>query len=384
MFSITYGISLESVTKSMGASRSVVSEFIRQALEDGINSFKELCKIGGFKSSEGLQIYCKKYQIELPENLIPYKQRPELDVLIEQGLTLKEIGEKVHLSKERVRQYINLSGQYNEWRKKRGEVDERLGKKRKIKDLRGLLVSALRVRAKQLAENKGWACQKAVEHILLRERHYEDCLISYYRLHKLFKAYETAMEKGKKLSLRELSKKAGISHFTMVSKIFRKVGVNPMYGKKIRTVRSGEKKNAVKRGLKTNFTGPDIAYFLQLPRHLPTLRYNEGGLPHKRYMAITRFGSTRGGELKFLSHRLASQIYEAQDCGFNRKEISELTGTTNEIINYALGHEAKIKPKIVKGLRILYLDKKINKPYVTKEMRERLEKEARKRRRRNK
>lgn len=50
------------------------------------------------------------------------------------------------------------------------------------------------------------------------------------------------------------------------------------------------------------------------------------------------------GTLGMLTDRLASQIYEDQDLGFNRDEIIELLDTHKKIIEYALDHRDEIEP----------------------------------------
>ena len=131
--------------------------------------------------------------------------------------------------------------------------------------------------------------------------------------------------------------------------------------------------DATKRGLKTNFTGVDIAYFLGLPGYLPGMRYNNMKKHHKGNI-IAYFSSIDDGTRKALTYKLASQIYEARDCRFNQDETAKLLDTTKEIIDYTLKHKKEISPKIVKGLQRIY-DKTVRKPYVTKEMRKKLEKE---------
>lgn len=98
---------------------SVREKLLKDALGCGESSLERLCEIGKFRTSFGLRRYCEKRGIELPLGLIPYKQRPEIDVLIEKGESLVEIGEKVKLTGERIRQYINESGQHKIWKEKR-------------------------------------------------------------------------------------------------------------------------------------------------------------------------------------------------------------------------------------------------------------------------
>ncbi len=344
------------------------SRAIEQALANKINSLEELCKISGFKNSGGLLRHCEKNNIRLPKNLIPYRQRPELDVLIDKGATLVEIGTCVGLEGERVRQYINESGQYNEYRQKREEVKNKSKlEKEEKQNLQRIVISLLKIRTKQLSE-KEWACQKAVEYFLSRKIATGDNLIPFSKLYNLFQYYEKAMKENKKLSLEELGEKADIAVMT-VSNILDRVGIEPMYGRNIETIRKKEKWEATKRGFETIFNSYDIAYFLHLPKHLPGLMYEQIGFHTRKIHSPAQLGYSR------LTYRLASKIYEAKDCGFEMNEIAELADTTDDMVDYALFLRNEAEPKIIKGLKILYADKTITKPYVTKDMREKLEKE---------
>ena len=348
------------------------AESIRGALNSGCDSLEELCKISNFKNSECLRRCCKKYDIELPKDLIPYRQRPEIDELVDKGLTLEEIGREVGINRERVRQYIDFSGQYEQYRENREKVKEIQGRGKGIKKKIKEMISLLKYRAKQLVESESWPLQKAVECFNFRNQIYNNCT-PFSKLYDLFKTYETARNNGERLSLRELGRKADIAN-TTTGRILESVGVEPFFGKKEQKIKKRrEKMDATKRGLRTDFTCPDIAYFLGLPEHVPGIRYHNIKNHHKGKL-IASFDNYRK-ERKVLTCRLVSQIYEAIDCGFTRGEIIELLDTNNKVIDYYLEHTKEIVHGIVKGLRILYNDKTITKPYVTKKMREKLERE---------
>ncbi len=363
-------------------------ELIKQALGNSVNSLEELCKIGGFRKPGGLIKFCAKNKISLPENLIPYKTRPEIDELIEKGLTLEAICREVGLSRERVRQYINETGQYGSYKKKRAEFKDNLGRgekgREKIDNFRRQFLSIVRARTEELAQKKDWATQRAVEYLHYYKRT-DKRNYSFNTLYKIFSRYENAKEKGEKLSLKELGEGLDIWHHS-VGSILKEVGVEPMYGGRVKKIKSGEKNEAVKRAINTDFSALDIAYFLGLPKWVPGNRYYDSGMKREVKRPIATFSKIgKIGSSEFLSYRLASEIYEARDCGINRKDIVELVGKSGELVEYALEHRGEIEPQIVKGLRILYNDsggRVVKKPYVTAEMREKLEKEEMKRRKR--
>lgn len=360
-------------------------ELIKQALDREVSSLEELYKVGGFRTSTGLIKYCTKNKISLPENLTPYKSRPEIDELIEKGLTLETIRREVGLSRERVRQYINETGQYNSYRKKRAEFKDNLGRgekgRKKIKNLQGWFLSAVRTRTEELARKEDWATQKAVEYLHSYKR-VDKRNYSFDTLYKIFSRYENAMKRGEKLSLKELGEGLDI-WYTVVGRILKEVGVEPMYGNSTKTIKPGEKNEAVKRAINIDFSALDIAYFLGLPKGVPGNRYHDSGMKREVKRPIAAFGE-RGkiGSSEFLNYRLASEIYEAVDCGFNGKDIVELVGKSERLVDYTLSHRKEIEPQIVKGLRVLYNDLRgrvVKRPYVTSEMREKLEKEEMKR-----
>ena len=84
---------------------STRQRIINKALSEGVNSLEELCKRTHLKPS-GLRRFCTAKDITLPRNLIPFKYRPELDVLIEQGLTLGQMKQRLSNTRQAVDVYI--------------------------------------------------------------------------------------------------------------------------------------------------------------------------------------------------------------------------------------------------------------------------------------
>jgi hypothetical protein len=96
------------------------ADLIREALEGGANSMEELCYFSKSKPT-GLRVICERYGIELPEEIIPLKFKPEIDNLIGKGWSLKWMGWSCDpvITEEGVRQYLLVSGQYKTWKKAR-------------------------------------------------------------------------------------------------------------------------------------------------------------------------------------------------------------------------------------------------------------------------
>ena len=95
---------------------------IKNALNEGVNSLEELCKRAELRTGSGIIRYCIMHNLQLPEDLIPYRQMPKADVSIDAGLSLSEIGKEVDWSPQMVRWYIRASGQYELWSEKRRKV----------------------------------------------------------------------------------------------------------------------------------------------------------------------------------------------------------------------------------------------------------------------
>ena len=132
-----------------------------------------------------------------------------------------------------------------------------------------------------------------------------------------------------------------------------------------RTVKTSPyKKGCLERAVRVSMPVGDIAYFLEVPYHIVDgffSVYYQG----KKKRASTEKFIKQVGVLKKdqLTYRSASQIYEALDAGFFQKEINE--SYNEEIVNYAFLKRDEIQRHIVRSLKQLFLDKHIDKPYIT-------------------
>ncbi len=325
---------------------------INQALSEGVKSLEELCRRTHLKPS-GLWKFCNENSLALPSDLIPFKYKPELDILIEQGLSLNEIGARTQNTREGVRQYINFSGQYNLWRDARQEVKNAHNEEiQRRQELYRQLITVLEGRVAQLTQNESWAVQMALKREALIEA--KPTSVPYKKIVKIFERYERAQRRGKKISLEELGK--DISSAAYVGRILERVGVEPMYGSRRESSRYKEKKKAVERLAQIGMPNRDIAYFVGLPEHLPQQHFARRNTKNTAEAFI--FSSQ-------LTYRLASRIYEAQDLGFKPNEIAQLLDAREKVVNYAIENRASIKKPIIEALRVVYNDKKYNKPYKT-------------------
>lgn len=342
---------------------------IREAAQQA-HSVEELCQQTGYQPKT-LQSYTMSYKIPLlfPRSKFyaarPIARRPEIDRLIEQGKMLKEIGqdEQVNLSRERVRQYILQTGQYDDWKEKKLEGK---GKTTAQLQTRGEFCSLLEARADQLAEQRGWAYQKAWEYrssLMVQPKG----KIPFKSLLTLFRRYEKAKEKGEKRSLEELAE--GLFYASDAGRILRRVDLEPMYGIRDRHQVHYETKLAINRAARRlpRISHPDIAYFLDFPLYVvqqhPAMRARKRGRGSGAKRIIKIFGRGFGKGTDYLTYRLASQIYESKAAGFNQLETAELLDTTTRIVQYALQHKREIAPVIMRTLRVLYPYEKVKRPY---------------------
>lgn len=381
------GFSLEDISQRTGVDRFSVYRFVREfgsikerristirkAINEGVKSLEELCRRAGVKNPQSIWKYCEEYGIKMPDDLEPFRYRPEIDELIDRGLSLADIGKEFGIGKEAVRQYIEYSGQYEFFRRKREETKEKK-RKEKIneKNIFRSIHGFVEARARQLAKEQGWAYEMAVEYYLthpfkIRYR------TPFEKLVKLFELYEKARKKGEKVILRELADYAGFNFPFYPRQILRKVGLAPIHREN--KIRKREKMAATRRGFELPLPAVDVGYFLGLD-NISTIRNRFQRIGERpEYETINIFVSLQTYNRK-LTYKLVSEIYEAKDCGFKRKEIAELVSRSEEYVDRALEERNVYEPFLIDCLRELYNDKSVKTPYVTSEMRKKPDKEG--------
>src|SRR3989338_1320210 len=206
------------------------------------------------------------------ENLITFipgqkKRRPELDQFIAQGLTLTEIGQKNKVTIQRVMQYVNATGQYDNWseQSKRRKAEKR-EKKGELPHARQELTNLLISRAYQKAEEGGWEYhRKALDYYYggLKDKNKRKNTVGrsiktpLEKLLTLFETYEMGKHLRVKLSLKELEERTGIN-FSYIGKILNSRGLEPMFGARERSSNlPPEKVQAIERAYGLKFTYSD-------------------------------------------------------------------------------------------------------------------------------
>jgi transposase len=342
-------------------------EVIRGALDEGVRSLEEICRRSRLRPS-GLRRYCEEAKIELPEDMIPCGDRPEIDRLVLEGKSSVEIGNLFNLSYQTILNYIRDTGQYKSWRSK-GEKVTKANSVKTRKKLRGTIAFLLKGRLTQLAEEESWAHQKAIEYMNQRKGHRnkgKSPNYSFDLLLTLFERYEHAKERGQKISLEKLADGLGIWPVS-AGVILKKMELEPLYGTRERSSNLSRKMIAtIDRGFDLELSCTDIACFLNLNYWNVQGRFAKLGKRLNSKKAIKFFKREVEKGTGSLNYSLASQIYEAQDLDFNGDEIAELLDLNPKIVEYAVRRRKKIEPKLLDQLRILYGKEKIDKPYKAK------------------
>ncbi len=325
---------------------------INAAIQSGERSLEKLAVLGRCKPIGFIRKYEKL--IDFPDDLIPYRCRPKIDDLIEKGLTLEEIGDdyEVDLSKERVRQYIKFSGQYEYWEKKRNEKKLEIVKERKkINEEKQGLVNLIYLYGKEKAKKSGFAYEKAGEYYFTVNNSFK---FSFEKLVKLYSRYKELVDNDIKFSYNSLGKELGIGP-AITYTYLNDVGLNSgRYSEKV----SENKIKLIKRALNLNMGVSDIAYFTNINDSTISF-YKQRSEHHKRKLFYIYYGKN-----EMINYRTASKTYEALDLKFSKKEVIELLDLKEKAFDYLKENRKKIETKIISDLKVLYPDKTVEKPYL--------------------
>ena len=301
----------------------------------------------------------RQYGIEVRRKKRMQKVFSQRDKLIKQGLTLQGIAEKEGLTRERIRQYINERGLYEVWRKAReAEKDkprqEKELRKNTIREILGLIEHSV---VDRLVEEDRWAAGKSLEYLRsIKKKQSKNYNIS--ELFTIFKRYDEARKNGYKLSLEGLGRGVRNMYSSEVGRVLKRVGLEALYGARVTII--SENKERTKRSISIPIPLIDIAYFLGVNYNSFLQYLSRWNLNDKRPVANELI---KGVCKHPLSYRLASQIYQAMDLGFNSQEIVELFDAKKKTVDYALAFREEVGPIIVNALQTLYPERKISKPY---------------------
>ena len=290
-------------------------------------------------------------------------RKPEIDKLIQEGRTLAYMGEIDGTTRENIRQYLKVTGQDKEWKvyrqaaREAKKQDRQFEKQEKSQLLEGL-VSIMDNRVRALAQEEGFAVQKAVQYIQSL-RSAKSAKYSHESLITIFERYEDAMSNGEKLSLAQLGQGFGVFP-SAIGRILNRAGLEPMHGSRGRIRTSYENMEAVQRAHGLEMSGQDIAYFLDVPYNIARQGFENGRRPRMNTY-LSNF------ERVNLTYRLTSKIYGAQDDGSNPNKIAQLFDIDGDVVSHVLNNRSigeNYEKKIVDVLRIMLDDNTISKPYL--------------------
>ena len=337
------GLTKKEIAKEIDVSYSHTKGICRQLIKAGeINSVKDERKIARFE------------------------RRPEIDSMAEKGLLLKEIGDRVGLTGERIRQYLHKAGLHEKRKEARRNIAIQESERKEV--LENLLCGVL---SRAYNTEEDWVTRKAFEYVLQRKVEKFDSY-SFETLVEFFRKYEKAKNSGKKVSLGNLVKGTGIPYLMGASIVLKAVGLKtlcqPTYRERESTPK--EKKEALRRIVKigSDLSSVDIAYFLRIPGRVASQNLKRYGREPRRGLRNMYF-DVRGNRKKTnsgrkdLTYRLASQVYEAVDLGYGIEESAFLLDTSDRVVQTALAHRGEFSNKISKTLKILYPGRTSRKPY---------------------
>lgn len=362
-----FGVSQDTIPKLMdriGArfmperwhtANKVIGEFNRGASYEQIAGELGLAKstIRGYLSQAGLL-----NRVHKTKGRIGKLEKKAVDRLVRRGLNLKQIGGKAGVTRERIRQYVCKTGQSDAYKKSRLWYDnhKKINKRERNEKILSILMGVRKNAFDKLEDNERWVARMALK---AGERH----LYGFDKLSIVFKRYNDAQRCGKKLSLAELVAGTGIGNAN-AGKILKELGLGAMHGTFKRHPLPEDKKEAIRRVASLDMSYVDIGYFLGVSGAVVSQNIRRLGLNRTKSPSIfARVGHGIFGGAS-LTSRLASQIYEAQDLGFEEADICELLGVKGIVVNYALENRGEIGEEIMKGLKVMWPEKKIERPYL--------------------
>ncbi|MBI2654300.1 hypothetical protein HYX02_05840 [Candidatus Woesearchaeota archaeon] len=326
--------------------KAIVKE-IRKAFAKGVDYFAAFYMDNQLKPGI-LERVCNEEGIELPRDLsVGY---PGMNAKIREGATQEEIAKAGNVTRARARQYMIASDKYGLWLKKSAE--RKAAERQQRIELRNAQrqISPLEAELMKLADSKEWAVQKAVQYARTQKfvrYSIRDCII-------LFQRYETAKNKGVKMSLAELGKPLGMSA-TVVGYILKSVGLEPPSGSRVVHKFSTEQKKIGLKIYRLGMSIPDAAYFADIPPYVLCSYAKERGV------SIKRSTSLKGTSLTL---SLASRVYKAIGKGYKGIDsIAQKVSTTLNLVQVAIENIDKLVPRIIRALRIRYNDPTYSVPY---------------------
>lgn len=186
------------------------------------------------------------------------------------------------------------------------------------------------------------------------------------QVERLYTEYFRASEAGEKVPYQKLSERSELPLIS-IYRLIKFVDLKPLVSYHVRP--TDLQKEAIKRSIFTSLSVADTAYFLDL-----RVSAIESNIQRMRgsYFCDLMFRQKRSGGISLpsgLTYRLASRVYsiDDQESGLSLEEVAGYLGTFPKKVANAREHRQKIESELIYNLRLLFLDGKINKPYIRKE-----------------
>ncbi len=346
---IQEGLSMDEIGRKLNFSREWVRQYIqRKGLYDEWKTIN--VKLAQERPKKTIEKHKSRVTIYLKTPIPTKKRNPEIDKLIQEGLSMAEMGRRLNLSREWIRQYLQRNSLYDIWNANVKLTQE--CSKKTIKYHQDIML-LIALRAYELAEQKGSAYVKAIDYFLNKHKPYNS--IPLEKIISLFTSHETAQQSGIELTIKELSKKSNIN-YESTKRILKKVGLSYINQKPRLTKLTKEKRKTIIEARRLENSIKDIAYFSKV-----------SGSSIKRIINQDK-RKVKYRKVKYIRtppYRRSSQIYEAQDLGFTIEEISELLDINSRHIKRAFKKREIYEERIITLLNTLYPNKQHNKPYLT-------------------
>jgi len=354
----------EERTERKSVQEEVVLVKIEEAREEEIYTRKGIARYVGI-SDVRLDSLEKGHELDLPEikrrgKFVTHKTI--IDDMILEGEAFENIGPKVGLTRERIRQYAVLEGLYDLWKE---------AKKEKREFERTTKQSLVDMVLKQTIDKADETDDRdAILYYLGKIYSKKRSTIEFEKLKKLFRTYDEA-QKTVPLSYRHLAKISGMgvgnNGAVTVRSILRKSGKTSLKWSIVKR-RSSEERGEIAGLIKKldYFSYKDIGYFLDIyPATITMISENFGMEREPKLKSKTEIIRKKFGEsVQSLSYRGASQIYGFKDMfGSSTEEIADAIEKSEELVVYALKHRKKVESKLIKGLKILFPNVEITRGY---------------------
>jgi predicted transcriptional regulator len=365
---------IELVDQNRRISRSKRKQSIEQEIENGAEFVEQIAEHLGLNPKYIIN-FAYEENISLPRLKNPYsryltskiaRRNPEIDRLIEKGLTLQKIGERISgYYSEKVRQYLVRTRQHEVWKATKEEGKTII--KRLVSQIRGLgeqIANGVKhVGINNATKKEKFAHEKTTE-LFLRKKIKND-RIPFDKLFSIFSDYYEFQEQGRRVSITWFAEKYELYPYD-IGRIFKLSRLPTLVStnRKKRVETSQYKKQCLERSVEIELSSTDLAYFLNLPCYVVQQYFYEHYYKGDKKRLSFRCYAKKFGDSSILAYRTTSHIYEALDSGFRKREIMQAYEILRMHYVYAIENRPEIEKHLIQLLRRIFPDKQINTPYL--------------------